>query len=197
MKPDFLLIGLGNPGRQYESTRHNIGYQAVDEAASEMKAGAWSDKPRFMALMSEVDIDRTHCFIVKPTTFMNRSGECVRKLTDFYKLNPATQILVCCDDIDLPLGTHRLRMTGGPGTHNGLKSIVECMGENFPRLRIGLGSQPVGMDLAAWVLSVMTREEKKALLPSLKYAISAVREVLKTNKDIKRPVNGASEVQDR
>ncbi len=181
MKPQFLLIGLGNPGAQYRNTRHNVGWFAIDRAAEELKAGEWSDKPRFLSAVSEADIDNVPCLLIKPLTFMNRSGEAIRKLVDFYKLNPATQILVCCDDIDLPLGTHRLRMTGGPGTHNGLKSIVDTFGENFPRLRIGLGSQPTGMDLAAWVLSAMTMEEKKALEPSLKAVTTAVRQVMQSS----------------
>ncbi len=177
MKPQFLLIGLGNVGVQYENTRHNAGFLAVDTAAKELQAGPWSDKPRFQSLIAETTIDGTPCFLVKPTTLMNRSGEAIRKLTDFYALNPIQDVLVCCDDIDLPLGTHRLRMSGGPGTHNGLKSIIECLGENFPRFRIGLGSQPTGMDLAAWVLSKMTSSEKKKLTPSLAYTITAMRKV--------------------
>jgi len=87
----------------------------------------------------------------------------VRKIVDFYKINPAVQLLVLCDDIDLPLGETRLRLTGGPGTHNALKSIVATLGEAFPRLRIGLGSPAAGTDLAAWVLSVPTQEERRTL----------------------------------
>ncbi len=101
--------------------------------------------------------------LVKPLTFMNRSGESLRKIMDFYKLDPAAQLLVISDDIDLPFGTHRLRRSGGPGTHNGLKSIVEQFGEAFPRLRIGLGTPTAGADLATWVLSAMTSEEQKDL----------------------------------
>ena len=179
MKPSFLLVGLGNVGKQYERTRHNIGFFAVDRAAEELKAGTWKDHPRFQSLIAEAEIDGVSIFLVKPTTLMNRSGEAIRKLTEFYKLNPAKDILVCCDDIDLPLGTDRLRMNGGPGTHNGLKSIVDCVGEDFPRFRIGLGSQPEGMDLAAWVLSVMSKEERVALEPSLKKTLDSVREVLR------------------
>lgn len=177
MKPHFLLIGLGNPGKEYESTRHNIGYAALDEAAEQLGAGDWADKPKFMSKVSEAEIDGTPILLVKPMTFMNRSGEAIRKLTDFYKLNPKNQMLVCCDDVDLPLGAHRLRMTGGPGTHNGLKSIVDCLGEDFPRLRIGLGPQPDGMDLATWILSTMNAEEKRALEPSLEYVTTAIGEV--------------------
>ncbi len=180
MKPQFLLIGLGNPGKQYGDTRHNVGWMAVDNAASKLQAREWNEKPRFLSSIAEGSLNDIPCLLVKPSTFMNRSGEAVRKLIDFYKLNPATQMLVCCDDIDLPLGTHRLRMSGGPGTHNGLKSIVDMIGEGFPRLRIGLGSKPEGADLAAWILSSMTKDEKSALRPSLEYVTTAMKEVIGT-----------------
>ncbi len=182
MKPSFLLIGLGNVGKQYASTRHNIGFLALDEAAKETGAGKFADTPKFLSLLSETTIDNVPVLLVKPTTLMNRSGEAIRKLVEFYKLDPAKEILVCCDDIDLPLGTHRLRLTGGPGTHNGLKSIVDIFGENFPRLRIGLGSHPPEMDLAAWVLSALTNEEKKVLEPSMKSLVRAANEVMKSTK---------------
>ncbi len=183
MKPAFLFIGLGNIGKEYESTRHNIGFFAADRVAKELNAGEFKDTPRFMSMIAEGEIDGLSCAIIKPTTYMNRSGEAVRKLVDFYKLDPATQLLMCCDDIDLPLGTHRLRMNGGPGTHNGLKSIVDSFGENFPRLRIGIGPKSETMDLAAWVLSRLTEAEKKALDPSLAYAVTAMREVMKSKKE--------------
>lgn len=178
MKPQFLIVGLGNPGKQYESTRHNVGWLALDTLAEELKAGEWSDKPRFLSTVAEAEINGVACLLVKPLTFMNRSGEAIHKLLDFYKLSPALQLLVCCDDIDLPLGTHRLRMTGGPGTHNGLKSIVDSIGENFPRLRIGLGPKPDGVDLASWILSGLTKDEKKALEPSLHFLGTAAKEVI-------------------
>jgi PTH1 family peptidyl-tRNA hydrolase len=178
MKPSFLLIGLGNPGKSYESTRHNIGFLALDHVARELKAGPWEDKQKFLCTASEAEFDGASLLLVKPTTFMNRSGECIRKLIDFYKLNPASQILVVVDDIDIPLGTHRFRATGGPGTHNGLKSIVESFGENFPRLRIGFGPKPEGYDLASWVLSALSKEEVKAMKNGYEAVLSTVRDVL-------------------
>lgn len=166
MKPTLVIIGLGNPGKQYESTRHNAGWMAIDVLARDTSAGEWNDKQKFLAQLSDAVIDGKSVLLVKPTTFMNRSGECVRKLIDFYKLNPATQILVLVDDIDIPLGTERFRESGGPGTHNGLKSIVETIGEGFPRFRIGIGPKPENSDLAVWVLSTMTSEERKVLKES-------------------------------
>lgn len=163
MKPSLIIVGLGNPGKQYEITRHNIGFLALDRLHEELKAGEWQDRQKFLALISEGEIDGKSVLLVKPTTFMNRSGECVRKLVDFYKLDPSKQLLVISDDIDLPLGTHRYRESGGPGTHNGLRSVVECIGEGFPRLRIGFGPKPEQVDLAAWVLSAMNAEEMSTI----------------------------------
>jgi PTH1 family peptidyl-tRNA hydrolase len=179
MKPSFLVVGLGNPGKQYALTRHNAGWLALDDAAKAFEAGEFEDKQKFLCTISEAIVDGVAILLVKPTTFMNRSGECIRKLLDFYKLDAASQLLVTCDDIDLPLGTSRLRMSGGPGTHNGLKSVVECIGEGFPRHRIGLGPKPMEMDLAAWVLSKMQPEDLVNLHPGLTALVSSFQEVQK------------------
>jgi len=179
MKPDVVIVGLGNPGKQYEMTRHNLGWLALDTIGAELKAGEYKDQQKFLCAAAEGELDGVPVLLVKPTTFMNRSGECVRKLVDFYKLDPSKQLLIVCDDIDLPAGTHRLRMSGGPGTHNGLKSIVECIGENFPRHRIGLGAKPPEMDLAAWVLSRLSAEELSLMTSAFEAVVSSVREVRK------------------
>lgn len=162
MKPSFVIIGLGNPGEQYARTRHNAGFRALDVLAKD-RGGEWTAAPKLLSETAEVTINEQPVLLVKPLTFMNRSGEAVRKIVDFYKLDPATSVLVVCDDIDLPLGIVRLRESGGPGTHNGLKSVVEHLGEGFARLRIGLGTQAPGQDLAAWVLSVPVPEDQKIL----------------------------------
>ncbi len=178
MKPSFLIIGLGNPGKQYTQTRHNAGWLALDALGPEAQAGEYADSQKFLCTSTEAHVDKKTVLLVKPTTFMNLSGHCIKKLVDFYKLNPATQLLVLCDDVDIPLGTHRFRMTGGPGTHNGLKSIVEIFGEDFPRYRIGLGPKPAEMDLAAWVLSGMTSEDLKNMRPAFADVLTRVRELL-------------------
>ncbi|HVW66751.1 MAG TPA: aminoacyl-tRNA hydrolase [Candidatus Peribacteraceae bacterium] len=163
MKPSLLIIGLGNPGKQYVHTRHNAGFQAVDVLSKEFGQTEWKENQKFKAMTQEARMLTIPMLLVKPGTYMNLSGESVRKLVDFYKLDPAEQILVLCDDIDLPLGTTRLRKKGSAGTHNGLKSIVEQIGEAFPRLRIGIGPKAANMDLAAWVLSAMSPEERETL----------------------------------
>lgn len=175
MKPKIVIVGLGNPGSSYEGTRHNIGFMAIDRIATDFKAGPWEDKQKFQSLIAEATIFGVPTLLVKPNTFMNRSGEAIRKITTFYKI-PPKRILVISDDIDLPLGTFRLKLTGGPGTHNGLKSIVDIFGEDFPRLRIGLGTQPEGHDLAAWVLSALSREE----MNTIRGVFDHMNEILKT-----------------
>lgn len=163
MKPSFLIVGLGNPGRPYEGTRHNAGFAAVDELGKKIGTGEWKERQKFLSLACEVHIATVPVLLLKPQTFMNLSGTAIRKTVDFFQMDPASQVLVCCDDIDLPLGAVRLRKSGGPGTHNGLKSVVEQFGEAFPRLRIGIGPKLEGVDLAAWVLSRMEEEQERLL----------------------------------
>ena len=182
MKPSFLIVGLGNPGKQYAKTRHNAGWMALDAFADAIDATDYEDNQKFLCASAEGELDGKSVLLVKPATFMNLSGHCIKKLVDFYKLNPANQLLILCDDIDIPRGTHRLRMTGGPGTHNGLKSIVEIFGENFPRCRIGLGPKPTEVDLAAWVLSGMSPTDKKIMQPAFDAVLGCVKEVMKSMK---------------
>ncbi len=163
MKPALVVIGLGNPGKAYEQTRHNAGFLALDYVSKEFGEGDWKDAQKFASISQEARIITAPILLLKPQTFMNRSGEAVRKIVDFYKLNPKEQILVIVDDIDISLGMVRLRKEGSAGTHNGLRSIVEQFGEGFPRLRIGVGPKPEGVDLANWVLSRFSAEEEKEL----------------------------------
>ncbi len=175
MKPSLLVIGLGNPGRAYEGTRHNAGFDAVDILGEAFGTGEWVEKAKFQSLAREARVGVAPVLLMKPLTYMNLSGTAIRKAVDYFRLDPAVQILVCCDDIDIPLGTLRLRDAGGPGTHNGLKSIVEQFGEAFPRLRIGIGPRPAEGDLAAWVLSRMPPEERARLEETLAALPDTVR----------------------
>lgn len=184
MKPHLVIIGLGNPGREHERTRHNAGFRSVDLLSDLFGEGPWTESQKFLCRMQEARIITVPVLLVQPSTYMNRSGECIRKLTEFYKLNPREQILVLCDDIDLPAGVIRLRMKGGPGTHNGLRSIVVVLGEEFPRLRIGIGgSQPEGEDLAAWVLSVPSEEEQKFIESAIATLPGKVKEFVMERVD--------------
>ena len=159
VKPSLVIIGLGNPGKAYERTRHNAGFLAMDSLVKEFGEGEWEELKKFHALVCEGRIGTVPVLFVKPQTFMNRSGETVSKIIEFYKLNPKEQLLVLFDEIDIESGEMRLRMKGGPGTHNGMKSIVERIGEEFPRIKIGFGPQPKDRDLATWILSAMTKDE--------------------------------------
>ncbi len=163
MKPSLVIIGLGNPGREYENTRHNAGFIAIDVLSNAYGQGEWKDQQKFEAFVQEARVGVAPVLLVKPRTFMNLSGDSARKIVNFFKLNAGQQVLILCDELDLPLGTLRLREKGSAGTHNGLKSIVEQFGENFARLRIGVGPKPEKVDLAAWVLSAFTEDERKTL----------------------------------
>lgn len=176
MKPSLVIVGLGNHGATYERTRHNAGWIALDRLSREFGEGEWKDAPKFDSKMQEARVGVAPILLVKPQTYMNMSGDAVRKIVTFYKMDPKTQILILTDDIDIPLGTLRMRMTGGPGTHNGLKSIVETYGEDWPRIRIGIGPKPEKGDLAAWVLSRFTPDEEKMLEESIGKVPDMIRE---------------------
>lgn len=164
MKPSLVIIGLGNPGKAYERTRHNAGFLAVDTLVEQFGEGEWDERKKFQAIVCEGRIGTVPVLFVKPQTFMNRSGESVAKVIEFYKLNPKEQVIVLFDEVDIASGEVKLKMKGGPGTHNGMKSIVEHIGEEFPRIKIGFGPQPAGRDLATWILSAMTKEEYTAMM---------------------------------
>lgn len=176
MKPSLVIVGLGNPGAAHARNRHNAGFRAVDALAAALGEGEWAQRSKFLAETRETRIVTFPVLLVKPQTFMNRVGESVRKLVDFFKLDPQHQLLVFTDDVDLPLGELRLRKTGGPGTHNGMKSVVEAIGEGFPRIRIGLGAAPAGEDLATWVLSNPAPDEQRALDDAIEKIPAMVRE---------------------
>lgn len=171
MKPTLVIIGLGNPGKNYDLTRHNVGFRAADKLGEEFGTVDWQPNQKFMADVMEARIITAPVLLVKPVTYMNRSGECAHKIIDFFKLTPS-QIFIIADDVDLPVGEIRMRESGGAGSHNGLKSIVEHTGEDFPRIRIGVrgetapgeGSfQKAGEDLAAYILSKPTNDDQKLI----------------------------------
>ena len=178
MKPSLIVIGLGNVGSAYVNTRHNVGFNAAEMLADEFGEGEWKEKAKFKAFVLEGRVVTAPILLVKPQTFMNLSGESAKKLVDFFKLDPSKELLVICDDVDLPLGEVRLRTKGGPGTHNGLKSLVEIFGEDFPRLRIGMGQQPAGEDLSNWVLSVPPKEDAEKIAEAVGKVPEMVRKYI-------------------
>jgi len=169
-----IVVGLGNPGKQYDGTRHNVGWMVLDRIAE--RAG-WTGrgKTRDDALAVRGRWGDTDLVLVKPLTYMNLSGESVRELLRLYGLKP-NALLVVYDDVDLPTGTIRIRERGGPGTHNGMRSIVdEIDSTDFPRLRIGVGSPTNGQNLADYVLGVPSAEERVAIDVALDRAVEAIQ----------------------
>lgn len=159
---EFIIVGLGNPGTKYENTRHNMGFMAIDTLAE--KAGADIKKLRFKSLTAEAVIGGKKALLMKPTTFMNNSGEAVAEALNFYKLT-TEQLLVLYDDISLDVGKMRIRGKGSAGGHNGIKSIIYLTGSDvFPRIKMGVGQKPnKDYDLADWVLGHFPKEQGEAL----------------------------------
>lgn len=170
---EFLIVGLGNPGRQYENTRHNAGFITLDVIAE--KAGARVDRIKFKGLCGEGMLGGKKVLFLKPSTFMNLSGQSVQEAMSFYKL-PPEKVLVIFDDISLDPGKLRIRRKGSDGGHNGIKNIIYLSGKDtFPRIKMGVGKKPnPGWDLADWVLSRFSPADCKALDPVLDHAAEAV-----------------------
>ena len=173
----WLIVGLGNPGREYEKTRHNAGFRAMDILAQ--KLGCKPDKLKYQGFYCQVNYQGKKLLLLKPQTFMNLSGRSVAPLATFFKV-PAKNIIVMFDDISLPPGRLRIRADGSAGGHNGIKSIIQELGsQDFPRVKIGVGAKPhPDFDLADWVLSAFTAQEEKALQPALERAADAALAII-------------------
>lgn len=156
------FVGLGNPGREYEKNRHNIGFMALDRMAGKWNI-AWKESGKCRALIGEGNIEGTKVVLIKPMTYMNLSGESVRGFMDFYK-SPLEDMTVLYDDLDTPFGQVRLRYQGSAGGHNGIKSIIQHTGtQTFNRIRMGISRPPQGYNIANYVLSDFRKEEIKEL----------------------------------
>ena len=154
-----IVIGLGNPGREYQRTRHNVGFDVIDVLSE--KLGIALTRSAMHGLIGEGFVGGEKVILVKPQTYMNLSGQCVTELISWYKA-PMENVMVIYDDIDLPLGKLRLRASGSAGTHNGMRSVIGLLGrQDFPRLRVGVGKKPEGWELADWVLSHYQTEEDR------------------------------------
>ena len=168
----WLIVGLGNPGDKYEGTRHNVGFMA-DELGERGRFPI--QRLKYKALTNTAAIGGQGALVMKPTTYMNLSGEAVGEAAKFYKIAP-DRVLVISDDVDLPLGKLRIRTGGSAGGHNGLKSIIQHLGsDQFPRLKVGVGEKPhPGYDMADWVLSRFQGEDRKVMDEAVKRAADAV-----------------------
>jgi PTH1 family peptidyl-tRNA hydrolase len=170
--PPYLIVGLGNPGREYRQNRHNVGFMLMDRLAERLKVSF--SRLESKALVTKADYEGKRLILVKPQTFMNLSGQAAGALLRFYKV-PLENLLVAYDDVDLPLGALRLRPDGGSAGQKGMGSIIERLGtQAFPRLRIGIGRPPGRMDAAAYVLQDFSSAEEKELLLALERGVDAV-----------------------
>lgn len=178
----FIIVGLGNPGREYESTRHNIGFHALDALAE--KLGVKIDRLKFKSLCADAQIAGQRVLLMKPSTFMNRSGEAVCEAMRFYKI-PPERVIVIFDDVTLDVGRMRIRRQGSDGGHNGIKNIIYLSGsDQFPRIKIGVGQKPhPDYDLAAWVLGKFSKEDALVLEKLLPNAADAAALIVQGKTD--------------
>jgi PTH1 family peptidyl-tRNA hydrolase len=168
----FLIVGLGNPDRRYEKTRHNIGFDTVDALAERYHISLKERKHR--ALCGTGMIEGTKVLLAKPQTYMNLSGDSVAEILNFYKLDPEEEMLVIFDDVSLAPGNIRVRKKGSAGGHNGIKSIIARAGtQNFMRIKVGVGEKPPGWDLADYVLSRFPDEDRTAVEQAIREALDA------------------------
>lgn len=176
----YIIVGLGNPGKQYENTRHNMGFLAVDLLAEKYNIDV--NKIKFKALVGEGRIAGQKVLLVKPQTYMNLSGEAVRQAMDFYKIDPE-ELIVIYDDIDIPTGTFRIRKKGSPGTHNGMRNIFQHIQTNdFPRIRVGIGSGKKE-NLIGYVTGGISKSEKELLEDALTKSADAAACIIEKGID--------------
>ncbi len=174
-----MIVGLGNPGREYRENRHNVGFMVIDALAE--KFGITPGKVKSKAILGEGRVGEVRVVLVKPQTFMNLSGQAVASLVKFYKI-PLDRILVIHDDLDLPLGSMRLRPGGGSGGQKGIASIIERLGtQEFPRMRVGIGRPPGRMDPADYVLQNFSKQDKDELTFLFQRAVDAVEVFMRSD----------------
>lgn len=182
----FIIAGLGNPKKEYDNTRHNIGFALIDALADKYGISVMDIKNK--AMTGKGIINGHKVILAKPLTFMNLSGESIRPLTDYYKIDVAAELIVISDDISLPPGQIRIRKRGSAGGHNGLKNIIGQLGsEEFQRIRIGVGEKPKGYDLADYVLGHFSKEEQPLMKEGIDKAVEALEMMLEG--DVERAMN--------
>lgn len=178
----YIIVGLGNPGKQYENTRHNIGFDVIETLAEQDHVAVLEKKHR--AIIGKGFVSGQKCILAKPQTFMNRSGESVRQLLDYYKADETTELIIISDDVSLEVGQIRIRKKGSAGGHNGLKDIIAHLGhDNFVRVKMGVGEKPSGYDLADYVLGHFNSEERKVMDEAAERAAEAIRAIIAQGPD--------------
>ncbi|MBR5773566.1 MAG: aminoacyl-tRNA hydrolase [Clostridia bacterium] len=180
---EYIVVGLGNPDRKYEGTKHNVGFMLMDVLAE--KYGLKINKIKYKSVVCDTVIEGKRVLLMKPQTYMNNSGEAIREAAQFYKI-PPQNIIVIFDDISLEPGKLRIRKNGSAGGHNGLKSIIYHLNsDQFPRIKIGVGAKPhPDYDLASWVLSGFSKENAEQVKSALDSAVSALEMMLKGQTDM-------------
>ena len=174
----YLVVGLGNPGKQYEATRHNMGFDTVDRLVEDYNVPQGGVK--FNAMYGKTMIGGEKVILMKPLSFMNLSGGPVREMANYFKIDPESELIVIYDDIDLEPGQIRIRKKGSAGGHNGIKSIIAQLGtQNFYRIKVGVGAKPKGWDLADYVLGRFSSDERIAVDKAIEEAADAVEMILK------------------
>lgn len=182
----YIIVGLGNPEQKYAGTRHNIGFSAVTALADANHISI--DTRKHKAMIGKGVIAGHKVILAMPLTYMNLSGESVRELVDYYKIDPAEELIVIYDDIALPPGKLRVRPKGSAGGHNGIKNIIAHLGgQEFPRIRIGVGEKPKGWDLVDYVLGRFPKEEEPTIREALEKACSACEVIM--NEDVETAMN--------
>ena len=178
----YIIVGLGNPGDKYEKTRHNVGFNVIDLLAKEYSIDV--SKLKHKALIGEGRVETEKVILVKPMTYMNLSGESVVDICNYYNVD-LENVIVIYDDIDLDVGKIRIRKKGSGGTHNGMRSIIKCLGSNeFPRVRVGISKPKNGQDLADFVLSRFAKEDEKSLNESFENAVAAIDCAIRQDLDL-------------
>ncbi len=178
----YIIVGLGNPGREYQNTRHNIGFQVIDAIAEKNNISVKEKK--YKALIGKGVVAGQKVLLVKPQTYMNLSGESVREVIDYYKIDEKEELIVISDDISLDVGQIRIRKKGSAGGHNGLKNIILHLGhDQFERIKMGVGEKPQGYDLADYVLGHFTQMEQEILQDSIARAVQAVETIMTDGVD--------------
>ena len=176
LQKTLVIVGLGNPGKEYEGTRHNIGFAAVDEFARKLDFPAWVEKKDLKSHITQQNVGDNRVILVKPTTFMNLSGEAVQAVSHFYKV-PLDQILAVHDELDIPFGQIRTRVGGSDAGNNGVKSLIQHIGDNFGRVRVGIQNEiSAKADSADFVLSKFAKEEQEHLLALLRETTAILSE---------------------
>lgn len=178
----FIIVGLGNPTKEYEGTRHNVGFDVIDAIADKYNISVTERKSR--AFCGKGIIEGQKVILVKPQTYMNLSGESVRGLVDYYKVDEETELLIIFDDISLDVGQLRIRKKGSAGGHNGIKNIIQHLGSNvFQRIKVGVGEKPKEYDLVDYVLGHFSKAEREIMEEGYKNAIEAVEMIVRGDID--------------